>query len=102
MYNKRRLNLDDLLKKLLKFDPEKRISWEEFFNHNFFKQKNFDKVEKKDFEELLKKYPKLEETFELDTEVWHNEDWTIFGKVIKGTKILDGRGIYISIKIMEF
>ena len=56
-------NLEDLIKKLLKLDPEKRISWEEFFNHNFFKQKNFDKVEKKDFEELLKKYPKLEETF---------------------------------------
>ena len=29
-------NLNDLIKKLLICDPEKRISWEEYFNHPFF------------------------------------------------------------------
>ena len=31
--------LDDLINKLLTYDPEKRISWEEYFNHPFFKNK---------------------------------------------------------------
>ena len=30
------LNLDDLINKLLVEDPEKRISWSEYFNHPFF------------------------------------------------------------------
>ena len=30
--------LEDLLKKLLKEDPEERISWKEYFEHPFFKQ----------------------------------------------------------------
>ena len=29
--------LDDLIKKLLEKDPEKRISWEQYFEHAFFK-----------------------------------------------------------------
>ena len=29
--------LKDLLSKMLVEDPEKRISWEEYFNHPFFK-----------------------------------------------------------------
>ena len=29
-------NLDDLLNKLLIYDPDKRISWEEYFDHPFF------------------------------------------------------------------
>ncbi len=29
--------LKDLLSKLLVRDPEKRISWEEYFEHDFFK-----------------------------------------------------------------
>lgn len=30
-------NLDDLVKKLIVVDPVKRINWEEYFNHPFFK-----------------------------------------------------------------
>ena len=30
--------LEDLLKKLLKENPDERITWEEYFNHPFFKQ----------------------------------------------------------------
>jgi serine/threonine-protein kinase ULK/ATG1 len=30
-------NLDDLIRKLLKFDPKERITWEEYFAHPFFK-----------------------------------------------------------------
>ena len=29
--------LDDLIKKLLEKDPGKRISWEQYFEHAFFK-----------------------------------------------------------------
>ena len=34
------LNLDNLIEKLLIEKPEDRISWEEYFNHEFFKNKN--------------------------------------------------------------
>ena len=30
-------NLDDLIRKLLVYDVEKRINWEDYFNHSFFK-----------------------------------------------------------------
>ena len=33
------LNLDNLIKKLLVKKPEERISWKEYFNHEFFKNK---------------------------------------------------------------
>ena len=32
--------LDDLLNKLLVYDPEKRISWDEYYKHPFFNSKN--------------------------------------------------------------
>jgi len=32
------LQLDDLIRKLLVKDPKKRITWEEYFDHSFFKQ----------------------------------------------------------------
>ena len=34
--------LDDLMNKLLKININERLSWEEYFNHNFFKQNNLD------------------------------------------------------------
>ena len=37
--------LDDLINKLLIIDPEKRISWEEYFNHLFFKGNQENEVE---------------------------------------------------------
>ena len=33
------LNLDDLIDKLLEVNPEKRISWKDYFEHKFFKVK---------------------------------------------------------------
>ena len=33
-------NLDDLIRKLLQEDKDKRLSWEEYFNHPFFKRNN--------------------------------------------------------------
>ena len=33
------LNLDNLIRKLLIVNPKERISWEEYFNHEFFKNK---------------------------------------------------------------
>ena len=32
------LNLDDLISKLLEKDPEKRLTWEKYFNHPFFNE----------------------------------------------------------------
>ena len=37
--------LDDLLNQLLIYDPNKRISWEEYLNHPFFKGSNHEKEE---------------------------------------------------------
>ena len=30
-------NLNDLVEKLIVIDPSKRINWEDYFNHPFFK-----------------------------------------------------------------
>ena len=30
--------LEDLIKKLIKENPDERITWEDYFNHPFFKQ----------------------------------------------------------------
>ena len=90
-------NLEDLLKKLLITDPTKRISWDEFFEHSFFKQKIFGDVTKNDFEEVIKKYPKLEENQEgIEVEESYNKNQNYYGEVIKGTSTFHGRGIYIS------
>ena len=35
------LHLDDLIDKLLEFNPDKRITWEDYFNHPFFKNNKF-------------------------------------------------------------
>ncbi len=32
------LQLDDLIRKLLEVNPDKRITWNEYFEHPFFKQ----------------------------------------------------------------
>lgn len=31
-------SLDDLIERLLEINPDKRISFEEYYNHNFFKE----------------------------------------------------------------
>ena len=40
-------NLDDLLNKLLEKDYKKRINWDEYFNHPFFKKKEDNENKKK-------------------------------------------------------
>ena len=89
-------NFEDLIKKLLVSFPEKRISWDEFFNHSFFKQKTFGDVTKEDFEEVKKKYPKKENLQGIEVEEFYDKENNIYGEVIKGTKILYGRGIFIA------
>ena len=39
--------LDDLLNKLLKFEPDERISWEDYFLHPFFSNKEVDDLRNK-------------------------------------------------------
>ena len=39
--------LDDLVKKLIVVDQSKRINWEDYFNHAFFKTNNYVSNEKK-------------------------------------------------------
>ena len=36
--------LNDLMKNLLKINPNERLSWEEYFNHKFFKEENNDNI----------------------------------------------------------
>ena len=59
------LNLDDLIKKLLKKNINERLSWEQYFNHPFFTQtincetyysfnKNNDEIGKTDFANIYK------------------------------------------------
>ena len=54
---------DDLIRKLLVMEPEKRITWEQYFNHPFFNKKNkseikmtvlINKTDKKDEDEEFK------------------------------------------------
>ena len=35
------IQLEDLIKKLLKENPDERLNWEEYFEHPFFKQYNY-------------------------------------------------------------
>lgn len=86
---------EDLLKKLLVPSPDKRLSWDEFFNHDFFKQKVFGDITTEDFEEVKKKYPKKDNLNGLEIEEYYDKKGNIYGEVIKGTKILFGRGIII-------
>ena len=36
--------LNDLMKNLLKINPNERLSWEEYFSHKFFKEENNDNI----------------------------------------------------------
>ena len=91
------LNLEDLLKKLIIKDPNKRIKWDEFFEHDFFKEKNFCDISEKDLEEVFQKYPETNEKFQgLETEIYYDKNLNFYGERIKGTKIFCGRGIYVN------
>ena len=47
--------LNDLIKKLVVNDPQKRINWEDYFNHPFFKEEVLISIDKYKFEDKLKK-----------------------------------------------
>ena len=59
------VNLDDLINKLLEKDPEKRITWDEYFNHSFFIQEDDEKEDNidntKKHTDLLPYRPELED-----------------------------------------
>ena len=93
-------NLEDLLKRLIIGNPVQRISWDEFFEHDFFKEKNFCDINDKDLEEVFQKYPKLDgldNKFNgLEVEVYYDLNANFYGERIKGTNIFYGRGIYVN------
>ena len=109
-------NLNNLIKRLLVEDPQKRISWNEYFNHPFFKKNNdnqiiiklkvsdfdFDKI-KNEFKDInilendnymenntIKEYEKknkeLEDLNENNTKLFINNDPFQFKKNIKPSK----------------
>ena len=65
--------LDDLIKKLLEKDPEKRINWVDYFNHPFFKDSNRNftenSIEKENknsgYEILREDYPNYDISFKV-------------------------------------
>ena len=62
--------LDDLLNKLLVFNPDKRISWEEYFDHPFFNQN-------KGVEDLNKKVENLKIYDEKEHQIINYPDRTL-------------------------
>ena len=109
--------LNDLIKKLLVEDPKKRINWDEYFNHPFFKKNNnnqiiiklrvsdfdFDKI-KNEFKDInilendnymenniIKEYEKknreLEDLNENNTKLFINNEPFQFKKYFKPSKI---------------
>ena len=70
--------LDDLVKKLIVVDQSKRISWEDYFNHEFFKEKitiivanttnKRDKIEIDKFSKVSDLKKKIIEKFNLNSE----------------------------------
>ena len=45
--------LDDLIDKLLIYDPNERINWNEYFDHSFFKSKLYKRFSGKQFIEII-------------------------------------------------
>ena len=56
--------LDDLVKKLIVVDQSKRINWEDYFNHAFFKTNNYVSNEKKKILIVSVKSQKIIEIYE--------------------------------------
>ena len=49
-------NLDDLILRLLEINPNKRISWGEYFSHNFFQKNIIENKTINNFEKIDKEY----------------------------------------------
>ena len=83
--------LDDLINKLLTFEADKRISWDEYFKHPFFSNK-VDKVD-----DLTNKLDNMKIDNEKEHQVINLYDYTL-EKIIDFTKIITkAPGQYISI-----
>ena len=71
--------IDDLIRKLLKYNPKERLTWPQYFNHSLFKD------DKKDYE---KSYEKI-----------NNIGYTEFASVFKAK--LKGKNEFVAIKIYD-
>ena len=73
--------MEDLIKKLLIVDPNKRISWEDYFNHDYFKIK---------IKNLLLKFCDIETEMKRFTK---KDEYTYVGEVKLNSQIRHGHGI---------
>ena len=73
--------MEDLIRKLLVVDPNKRIGWEEYFNHDYFKIK---------IKNLLSKFSEIETELKRFTK---KDEYTYVGDVKLNSQIRHGHGI---------
>ena len=71
--------LDDLLNKLLKFEPDERISWEDYFLHPFFTNKEVD--------DLTNKIDNLKIYDEKEHQIIHLYDYILERMIVFNTHI---------------
>jgi serine/threonine protein kinase len=72
--------LDDLLNKLLKYEPDERISWDDYFQHPFFNQKGV--------EDLTNKIDNLKIYDEKEHQIIHLYDYVLERMVDFNTNII--------------
>ena len=81
--------LDDLLNKLLKFEPDERISWEDYFQHPFFSNKGV--------EDLTNKVDNLKINDEKEHQIIHLYDYVLERILVFNTSIIISPRINITI-----
>ena len=81
--------LDDLLNKLLKFEPDERISWEDYFQHPFFSNK--------EVEDLTNKVDNLKINDEKEHQIIHLYDYVLERILVFNTSIIISPRINITI-----
>ena len=95
-------DLDDLIRKLLIEEPEKRLTWEEYFNHSYFIKKIEGEEEKKEskiFEE--KKEKDYHKKYEIKKTIGESGFATIYCAKIKGTEELRAIKIFDKSKVRK-
>ena len=81
--------LDDLLNKLLKYEPDERISWEDYFQHPFFSNK--------EVEDLTNKVDNLKINDEKEHQIIHLYDYVLERILVFNTSIIISPRINITI-----
>ena len=81
--------LDDLLNKLLKYEPDERISWEDYFQHPFFSNKGV--------EDLTNKVDNLKINDEKEHKIIHLYDYVLERILVFNTSIIISPRINITI-----